>query len=139
MVWSPVLAQSGPFALQAPSQAQALSAQTPLTADPAVPGQSPENEQLAQLLRGFLAVIEQDIGELKTMVEELKTSQEQITRDNAVLAEQIKVIQDQMASLMVKESEQRPPMATATEKPALLKLSQSKPRARSLASERRQP
>jgi TolA-binding protein len=98
------------------------------------PGPSPEQEQLPQLLRGFLHVVEDDIQELKTSIEQLKTSieqlktsQEQMIRNNAAVAEQLKATQEQMGRLIAKTSEQQllpktsapPPrsIATATGKP----------------------
>jgi regulator of replication initiation timing len=92
-------------------------------------------------LRGFLAVVEQDIGELKTSVEELKTSQEQMVRNNSLLVEQVKaaqVIQEKMAGLTVNDPEQQTPIATSAKKP-LLKLSSPQTRARPLASGRQRP
>jgi hypothetical protein len=98
-------AQSSPSAVQA-SASKAAPPQSALPAPPTqtllagsaptAAGLSPEQEQLLQLLRGFLAVVEQDIEELKTSIEQLKTSQEQMVRDNAAVAEQLKATQEQM-------------------------------------------
>jgi hypothetical protein len=105
-------AQSSPSAVQA-SASKAAPPQSALPAPPTqtllagsaptAAGPSPEQEQLLQLLRGFLAVVEQDIEELKTSIEQLKTSieqlktsQEQMVRNNAAVAEQLKTAQEQM-------------------------------------------
>jgi outer membrane murein-binding lipoprotein Lpp len=163
---SPVPAQLSPSAVQASaSKAASLQsvppAQTLLVGSaPTVAGTSPEPEQLPQLLRGFLAVVEQDIGELKTSIEQLKAAQEQMVRDNAAVAEQLKATQEQMARdnaavaeqlkatqeqmtrLIAKASEQQPgprisapsprSIATPTGKP-LPKLSSPQARAQPLA------
>ena len=112
------------------------------------------------MLRGFLAVVEQDIEELKTSIEQLKTSQEQMVRDNsavaeqlkaaqeqmvrdnAAVAEQLKATQEQMARLIAKASEQQlgpkasaplpRSIATPTGK-SVLKLSSPQARAQPLA------
>jgi hypothetical protein len=154
---SPISAQSSPFPVQAsaskvaPPQSAlpAVPAQTPpVGSAPTAAGPSPEQEQLAQLLRGFLAVVEQDIEGLKTSIEQLKTSQEQMVRDNAAIAEQLKATQEQMDRLIAKASEQQlgpttsaPPqrsIATSTGKPAP-KLSLPQARAQSLAPVRGRP
>jgi hypothetical protein len=70
------------------------------------PGPSPGQEQMPQLLRGSLAVVEQDIQELKTSIEQLKT-QEQMVRDNAAIVQQLKAVQEQMSrTLIANPSEQ---------------------------------
>ena len=154
---SPISAQSSPFAVHAsPSKAAppqsalpAVPAQTPPEGSaPTAAGPSPEQEQLARLLRGFLAVVEQDIEGLKTSIEQLKTSQEQMVRDNAAVAEQLKATQEQMDRLIAKASEQQlgpktsaPPqrsIATSTGKP-VPKLSSPQARAQSLAPVRGRP
>jgi hypothetical protein len=147
---NPVPAQSSPSAVQASASKAAPpqpalpapQAQTALAGSaPTAAGPSPEQEQLLQLLaRGFLAVVEQEIDELKTSIEQLKTSQEQMVRnnsavaeqlkaaqeqmvrDNAAVAEQLKATQEQMARLIAKASEQQlrpktsapPPRSIAT-------------------------
>jgi cytoskeletal protein RodZ len=148
-------------ALAAPPAQTLLAASAPTAADP-----SPEQEQLLQLLRGFLAVVEQEIEELKTSIEQLKTSQEQMVRnnsavadqlkaaqeqmvrDNAAVAEQLKATQEQMARLIAKASEQQlrpktlapPPrsIATPTGKP-VPKPSSPQARAQPLAPVRGRP
>jgi hypothetical protein len=113
------------------------------------PGPSPEQEQMAQLLRGFLAVVEQNIQELKTSIEQLKTSQEQMVRDNAAIVQQLKATQEQMSrTLIANTSEQQllpkssaPPrrsIASPTGKP-VPKLSSSQARAQPPAPVRRRP
>jgi hypothetical protein len=148
-------------ALPAPPAQTILAGSAPTAASP-----SPEQEQLLQLLRGFLAVVEQEIEELKTSIEQLKTSQEQMVRnnsavaeqlkaaqeqmvrDNAAVAEQLKATQEQMARLIAKASEQQlrpktsapPPrsIATPTGKP-VPKLSSPQARAQSPAPVRGRP
>jgi regulator of replication initiation timing len=150
---SPVSAQTRPSAFHAstiavPPQSapSAPAAQTPLAGSaPPAAGQSSEQEQLAQLLRGFLAVVEQDIEELKSGIEQLKTNQEQIARDNSTLreelkavqermisdnaavAEQLKATQEQMARLIAKDSEQQQRPKTSASSPRPVTISAAKP------------
>ena len=100
---SPVPAQSSPSAVQAaaPKAAPAASAppaQTLLTdSAPTAAGPSPGQEQPLQPAgRGFLAAMEQEIGEFKTSIEQLKTGQEQMVRDNLAIVEQLRAAQEQM-------------------------------------------
>jgi hypothetical protein len=103
---SPVPAQSSPSAVQA-SASKAAPPQSALPASPAqtlladsaptAAGPSPGQEQLLQsVARGFLATVEQEIEELKTSIEQLKTGQEQMVRNNLAVAEQLKAAQEQM-------------------------------------------
>jgi hypothetical protein len=117
-----------------PSADQAVAAATapaqPAASQPAAPAQtapeaaaptaalSPESRQLLQSMARDLAAVEQGI-------EQLKASQEQLTRDNAKLSEQLKVNQERMTRVLAKASEQnqnlrpklpaRPPLPTARE------------------------
>lgn len=103
---SPISVQPNPSTAQSPA-AKATSPQSALTAPPdqtRPPGfaptatePSPGQEQLVPLLRGFLAVVEQDIEELKASIEQLKSSQDQMVRSNAAVAEQVKTSQEQTA------------------------------------------
>jgi len=131
---------SSPASKATPAQSAlpAPPAQTTLAGSaPTAAGVPPEPEQLAQLLRGFLAVVEQDIGDLKASIEQLKASQEQmvrnnsavaeqlkaaqeqIVRDNAAVVEQLKASQEQMARLIAKDAEQqlRPKTSAAPSRP----------------------
>jgi hypothetical protein len=91
------------------------------------PSPSPQQEQMLQLLRGFLAVVEQDIQELKTSIEQLKTSQEQMVRDNAAVVEQLKATQEQMGRLIAKASEQQLPPKTSAPPPRSIVSPTGKP------------
>jgi hypothetical protein len=94
---NPVPAQPSPPAVQA----AAAKATPPQPAPPAPPAQTaPEPPGLAQPLQSTardLAAAEQDIEQLRASIERLKTSQEQMARDNAAVAEQLKASQEQMA------------------------------------------
>ena len=123
---------------QLPPPAQTLLADSAPSAAP-----SPEQEKLGQLFRGFLAVVEQEIEELKTSIEQLKSgqeqmvrnnsalseqikaAQEQIARDNAVIAEQLKATQEQLSRLFAKTSEQQPRPKTSA--PRSIATSAGKP------------
>jgi hypothetical protein len=163
---SPLSAQPSPADVQA-SISKATSPESALPAPPAhtplagsaqtAVAPSTEQEQLVPLLRGFLAVVEQDIEELKTSIEQLKTSQEQMVgsnsavaeqlktsqeqmaRDNAAVAEQLKATQEQLARLVAKDSEPQPPLKTSAPQPRSIptgkpmsKLSSSQTRAQPL-------
>jgi len=141
---SPVPAQPSPPAVQtAAAKATPPQPTPPAQTAPEPPGQA---QLLLQSTRRDLAAAEQDIEQLRAGIEQLKTSQEQMVRDNAAVveqlkasqeqmardnaavAEQLKASQEQMARLIAKVSEQnlrpktsapRPqPIATPTRKPA---------------------
>ena len=95
---NPVPAQPSPPAVQA-ATAKAIPPQPASPAPPAAQT-APEPPGLAQPLRSTardLAAAEQDIEQLRASIEWLKTSQEQLVRDNAAVAEQLKANQEQMA------------------------------------------
>jgi uncharacterized protein YgiM (DUF1202 family) len=125
---------------------------TPQDVAPAAP-LSPELAQWLRTMARDLANVEQGIEQLKTsqeqmvrdnaeLAEQLKAAQAQMARDNANAAEQLKASQEQIAHLIAKASEQnlRPrtsappprPIATPTRKP-VPKLSSPQARARPLA------
>ena len=123
---NPVPAQPSPPALQtAAAKATPPQPAPPAQTAPEPPGQA---QLLLQSTRRDLAAAEQDIEQLRAGIEQLKTSQEQMVRDNAAVAEQLKASQEQMARLIAKASEQnlrpktsvpRPqPIAIPTRKPA---------------------
>jgi hypothetical protein len=85
---------------------------------------APLSPELAQLLQ----TMARDLTNVKRGIEQLQTSQEQMTSDNAKAAEQLKASQEQMTRLIAKASEQnlRPkrdqrhgerPIAAPTRKP----------------------
>jgi hypothetical protein len=112
---SPVLAQSSPSDVQA-SAAKAAPPQPALPAPPAqtapegaaptAAAPSPGQAQLLQSMARDHAAVELEIEQLKAIIEQLKTSQEQMVRDNAAVAEQLKASQEQMARLIVVWQEQ---------------------------------
>jgi hypothetical protein len=90
-----------------PRIAEANAAQTavppqssPQDAAPA-PAPAPVSPELTQLLQSMA----RDIAALGQGIEELKTKQEQMARDNASAVEQLKAGQDQMARAVAKVSE----------------------------------
>src|SRR6516164_6806258 len=102
---------------------------TPLAGSaPTAAGPSPEQEQLAQLLRGFLGVMEQEIGELKTSIDQLKATQEQMAR---------RIAKDSEQQLRPKTSAP-PPRSIATSTP-VPRLSSPQTRAQPLAPVRGRP
>jgi hypothetical protein len=168
-----VSAQSSPLAVQASAskkvppepalptpQAQTALADSAPTAVAPPPGQE---ELLQSMARGFLAVVEQELDELKTSIEQLKTSQEQMVRnnaaiaevlktsheqmvrDNAAVAEQLKAGQEQMARLIANASEQqlRPKTSAPQPRPIATPTGKSVPklqaRAKPLAPVRGRP
>ena len=149
-------AQPGPPAVDVAATA-ALPQPAPLAQttpqDVAPTAAPPELAQWLQTMARDLANVEQGIEQLKTsqeqivrdnaqLAEQLKAAQAQMARDNANAAEQLKASQEQMARLIAKASEQnlRPktsaspprPIATPTRKP-VPKLSSPQARARPLA------
>ncbi len=92
---NPVPAQPSPPALQtAAAKATPPQPAPPAQTAPEPPGQA---QLLLQSTRRDLAAAEQDIEQLRAGIEQLKTSQEQMVRDNAAVAEQLKASQEQMA------------------------------------------
>jgi len=128
---SQLLEEPGLSAQQSPPSVQAAAAEpapqqpapqaqtTPQDVGPTAAQVPPELPQLLQTMMRDLANVEQEI-------EQLKTSQEQMARDNAKVAEQVKASQEQMARLMAKANEPKPkppapparPIATPTREPA---------------------
>src|SRR5712671_6151944 len=104
----------------APPQPAPLAQTAPEDVAPTAAALSPESAQQLQSMARDLATLGQEI-------EQLKTSQEQMVRDNANAAEQLKASQEQMARVIAKASEQsvRPkisaplprPTATPTRRP----------------------
>jgi hypothetical protein len=76
---------------------------------------APLSPELAQLLQ----TMARDLANVKRGIEQLQTSQEQMTSDNAKAAEQLKVSQEQMTRLIAKASEQnlRPKRSAPRERP----------------------
>lgn len=99
-----------------PPQPAAPTQTAPEAAAPTAATLSPDSTQLLQSMARDLATVEQGI-------QQLKASQEQLSRDNAKLAEQLKVNQERMTCVLAKSSEQnlrpklpaRPPLQTVRE------------------------
>jgi len=99
-----------------PPQPAAPTQTAPEAAAPTAAALSPDSTQLLQSMARDLATVEQGI-------QQLKASQEQLSRDNAKLAEQLKVNQERMTRVLAKSSEQnlrpklpaRPPLPTVRE------------------------
>ena len=85
----------------------------PAQTAPVAPTTGPLPAELAQSLQ----TITRDLARVEQGIEQLKTSQEQISRDNAKLAEQLKASQEQMARLVAKPSEHTLPPKTAARPP----------------------
>jgi hypothetical protein len=96
---SPRIAQAN-AAQTAPPQAAPLAQSSSNDAAPIAASVSPELTQLLQSMARDLAALGQGI-------EELKTRQEQMARDNANAVEQLKASQDQMARVIAKAAEAR--------------------------------
>jgi hypothetical protein len=125
--------QPSPPTLQAstanplPSQPAPLAQTAPEGVAPIAAVVSPESAQLLQSISRDLAIAGQEIEQLKAGMEQLKTNQEQMARDNARAAEQFKASQEAMARDIAKASEQSQrhqisappprPIATQTRKP----------------------
>jgi uncharacterized membrane protein YccC len=89
----------------------------------AAPAAAPIPPELTQLLQ----TMARDLANVQQGIEQLKTSQEELARENARTAEQLKASQEQMARAIANASEQNlrprtsaappPPTATSTRKP----------------------
>jgi hypothetical protein len=105
----------------APQTALTLPSESPAAAAPAAPASADVGQMLQSMAR--------DIAGLQQGIEQLKAGQEQMTRDNAKLAEQLKASQDQLTRVMARASEAslhprpplpappKPPLVTAARKP----------------------
>jgi hypothetical protein len=145
-------AQPTPPAVQASAATAAPPQPAPLAhtaaegVAPTAAALSPESAQLLQSMARGLATVRQENEQLKASIEQLKTNQQQMTRDNARAAEQFKASQEQMARDIAKASEQslRPkisalpprPTATPTRKPVSILPS---PQARTQPQDTPQP
>jgi hypothetical protein len=109
--WTPRLVTTAPLPLEesglpaqlSPHIAQANAAQISPQSSPqdAVPAPAPVPPELTQLLQSMA----RDIAALGQGIEELKTRQDQMARDNASAVEQLKAGQDQMARAVAKVTE----------------------------------
>jgi hypothetical protein len=123
--WAPQLAAASPLPAETPKLAdqQSPPAVQVAAADGALsqlpPPVPPELTQLLQTMARDLANVQQGI-------EQLKTSQEEMVRENARTAEQLKASQEQMARAIANASEQNlrrrtsatpPPIATPARRP----------------------
>ena len=116
--------QPGPATI--PAAKTAPPQPTPLT-QTAAEGIAPTAAALPPELTQSLQSMARDLATMGQRIEQLKTSQEQMARDNANVAEQLKAGREEMARVIAKVSEQnlRPkipeplprPTATATRKP----------------------
>ena len=81
----------------APPQPAPPAQTAPEGAAPTAAAPSPGQAQLLQSMARDRAAVELEIEQLKAIIEQLKTSQEQMVRDNAELAAQLRAAQAQMA------------------------------------------
>jgi hypothetical protein len=131
-------AQPNPSGVPVAAAETIVSQATPSaqTAPPDVaPTSAPMSPEVAQLLQ----TITRDLADVKQGIEQLKTNQAQVARDNARAVEQLRAGQDQMARVIARVSEQNErsatsappprPVATATRKPTpVVPSQQTRPR-----------
>jgi hypothetical protein len=121
---------SGLPAQLSPRIAQANAAQTappqtaPLSPKDVAPTAASVSPELTQLLQSMA----RDLATLGQGIEELKTRQEQMARDNANAVEQLKASQDQMARVIAKASEANASQANASGQNVRPKVSAPPPR-----------
>ena len=134
--WAPQLAAASPLPAETPKLADQQSppavqlatadvSQIPPSAQPAPQdaAAAPIPPELTQLLQ----TMARDLANLQQGIEQLKTSQEEMVRENARTAEQLKASQEQMARAIANASEQNlrrrtsatppPPIATPARRP----------------------
>jgi hypothetical protein len=116
-------AQQSPPVVQTSAATAAPPQPAPLAQTAAkgvAPTAAPESAQLLQSMARDLATAGHEIEQLKASIEQLKINQEQMTRDNARVAEQFKASQEQMARDIANASEQslRPKMSAPPPRPA---------------------
>jgi hypothetical protein len=117
---SPRIAQANAAQTASPQTAP-LAQSSPIDVAPAAAAVSPELTQLLQSMARDLATLEQGI-------EELKTRQEQMARDNANAVEQLKASQDQMMRVITKASEANASQSNASGQNGRPKVSAPPPR-----------
>jgi uncharacterized membrane protein YccC len=119
-------AQPSPPTIQVAAADAALS-QLPPPAQTAPQDVSPAAAPIPPELAQLLQAMARDLANVQQGIEQLKTSQEELARENARTAEQLKASQEQMARAIANTSEQNlrprtsaaapPPIATPTRKP----------------------
>jgi hypothetical protein len=112
---SQLLEKATPAQQSAPSaQTAALEQVSPAPAPPEQAGQAqiapvdvaPTAAQVPPVLAELLQTIMRDLANVEQEIEQLRTSQTQIARDDAIVAEQVKASQEQIARIIAKASEQ---------------------------------
>ena len=119
-------AQPSPPAVQV-AAADAALPQLPPPTQTAPQGVAPAAAPIPPELAQLLQTMARDLANVQQGIEQLKTSQEELARENARTAEQFKASQEQMARAIANASEQNlrprtstappPPIATPTRKP----------------------
>ena len=135
--WAPQLAAASSLPAETPiANQQSLPAVQVAAADGALsqlppPAQpAPQDAPAAPIppeLTQLLQTMARDLANVQQGIEQLKTSQEEMVRENARIAEQLKASQEQMARAIANASEQNqrrrtsatppPPIATAARRP----------------------
>jgi hypothetical protein len=123
---SQLLEKPGLSAQPSPPGVQAAAAEPAPQAQTTQQDVGPTTAQVPPVLAQLLQTMMRDLANVEQEIEQLKTSREEMARDNAKVAEQVKASQEQMARLMAKANEQKPkppapparPIATPTREPA---------------------
>jgi hypothetical protein len=129
--WVPQLAPASSFAAeQSPPAVQLAAADAARSQLPAPAQTAPQDAAAAPIppeLTQLLQTMARDLANVEQKIDQLKTSQEELARENAGTAEQLKASQEQMARAIANASEQNlrprtsaappPPIATPTRKP----------------------
>jgi hypothetical protein len=109
---SGVPAQPSPASVQAaaaePTSQQATPA-SPATAQTSAPMIAPPSPELAQLLQTMIGIL----SNVEQGVQELKVGQERMSGDNARIVEQLRASQEQMTRLLARTSDQNPGLRTS--------------------------
>jgi uncharacterized membrane protein YccC len=125
--WAPQLALTSPLPLEKPGlseqpsppavQAAAAKTASPQPAPPAqtAPADVAPTAVLSPELAQLIETMARDLATVGQGIEQLKTSQEQMARDNAKAVEQLKASQEQMARVIAKASETKASEAKASE------------------------
>ena len=120
-----LLEKPGLSAQPSPPSVQAAAAEPAPLAQTTQQDVGPATAQVPPVLAQLLQTMMRDLANVEQEIEQLKTSREEMARDNAKLAEQVKASQEQIARLMAKANEQKPkppapparPIATPTREP----------------------
>jgi hypothetical protein len=129
---SPPMEKSAPPAQSSPSTVQVAAAE-PLASQPTLPAQTasqdvaPAAAPIPLEVTELLQTMTRDLANVQQGIDQLKTSQEEMARENAKTAEQLKASQEQMTRVIANISEQNLRPRTSAPPPSAIVTPARKP------------